>query len=100
MGWLRPSRFLCSSIRIVFLMCRLLASGFALVALLCSQVSSPEAALQHAMELQQAGDLAGAVEGYRDFLAANPDNVAVHSNLGVLLSRLGRFDDAIREYRK
>jgi tetratricopeptide (TPR) repeat protein len=56
--------------------------------------------LQHAIELQKAGDLAGAVKGYRDFLAAHPQEVAVHSNLGVLLSRLGRFDEAIAEYKE
>jgi Flp pilus assembly protein TadD/thiol-disulfide isomerase/thioredoxin len=81
-------------------MFRLLATGFAFVALLYSQASSPEAALQRAMELQQSGDLAGAVQGYRDFLAVHPSEVAVRSNLGVLLSRLGRFDEAITEYRK
>jgi Flp pilus assembly protein TadD len=81
-------------------MFRLLATGCVLVSLLYCQTSSPEAALQHAVELQRAGDLAGAVQGYRDFLAAHPREVAVQSNLGVLLSRLGRFDEAIAEYKK
>jgi len=81
-------------------MFRLLATGLTLVALLYSQASSPEDALEHAMELQQAGDLAGAVQGYREFLATHPNEMAVHSNLGVLLSRLGRFDEAVTEHRK
>jgi tetratricopeptide (TPR) repeat protein len=81
-------------------MFRLLAAGFALVGFLYAQTSPPEAVLQHATELQQAGDLSGAVKGYRDFLALRPNEVAAHSNLGVLLSRLGRFDEAIAEYKK
>src|SRR5690242_4570747 len=88
------------NITIVFLMCRLLAAGFALVGFLYAQTSSPEAVLQHAVELQQAGDLSGAVKSYRDFLALRPNEVAAHSNLGVLLSRLARFDEAIAEYKK
>src|SRR5438874_980637 len=81
-------------------MFRLLVTGCVLVNLLYCQTSSPEAALQHAVQLQQSGDLAGAVQGYRDFLAAHPREVAVQSNLGVLLSRLGRFAEAIAEYKK
>jgi Flp pilus assembly protein TadD len=81
-------------------MFRSLVTGCVLAGFLCAQTSSPEAALQHAVDLQQAGDLAGAVQAYRDFLAVHPNEVAAHSNLGVLLSRLGRFDEAITEYRK
>jgi len=62
--------------------------------------SSPEDTLRHAMELQQAGDLEGAIQGYRQFLAARPREGAVQANLGVLLAHLGRFDEAIAEYKK
>jgi tetratricopeptide (TPR) repeat protein len=65
-----------------------------------SQNATPEDTLRHAMELQQAGDLEGAVQGYRQFLAARPKEAAVHANLGVLLAHLGRFDEAIAEYKK
>src|SRR5437868_10710754 len=65
-----------------------------------SQNASPEDTLRHTMELQQAGDLEGAVQGYRQFLAARPKEAAVHANLGVLLAHLGRFDEAIAEYKK
>jgi Flp pilus assembly protein TadD len=87
-------------LQLVFLMFRLLVTGCVLAGFLCAQGFSPDAALRHAVELQQAGDLAGAVQAYRDFLAVHPNEVAVHSNLGVLLSQLGRFDEAIAEYRK
>jgi Flp pilus assembly protein TadD len=92
--------FVFRVLQLVFLMFRSLVTGCVLAGFLCAQTSSPEAALQHAVELQQAGDLAGAVQAYRDFLAIHPNEVAVHSNLGVLLARLGRFDEAIAEYRK
>jgi tetratricopeptide (TPR) repeat protein len=65
-----------------------------------AQNSSPEDTLRYAMELQQAGDLEGAVQGYRQFLAARPKEAAVHANLGVLLAHLGHFDEAITEYKK
>src|SRR5215469_2088048 len=67
---------------------------------ICAQDSSPEDALRQAMELQQAGDLEGAVKGYRQFLAARPKEGAVRANLGVLLVHLGRFDEATTEYKK
>src|SRR5438270_848037 len=52
------------------------------------------------VDLQRAGDLAGAVEAYRKSLAGDPDNIAAHSNLGAALAGLGRYDDAIPEYEK
>jgi len=67
---------------------------------LLAQSSSPEDALRHAMEQQKTGDLEGAVRGYRAFLAERPNEVAVQANLGVLLAHLGRYDEAIAEYKK
>jgi tetratricopeptide (TPR) repeat protein len=81
-------------------MVRRFAVALFLVGVLLAQESSPEDALRHAIELQQAGDLEGAVRGYREFLAAHPKEVAVQANLGVLLAHLGRFDEAIQEYKK
>jgi predicted Zn-dependent protease len=52
------------------------------------------------VDLQRAGDLAGAVEAYRKSLAGDPGNIAAHSNLGAALAGLGRYDDAIPEYEK
>jgi len=76
------------------------AAGLFLATLLSAQTPSPESLLRHAVELQQAGDLEGAVQGYRDFLALRPQETAVRSNLGVLLSRLGRYDQAVAEYKQ
>ena len=81
-------------------MCRLLATWLLLLGSVFAQTSSPEELLRHAAELQQAGDLEGAIQGYRDFLAIQPNVAAVRSNLGVLLAHLGRYDQAIVEYRK
>jgi tetratricopeptide (TPR) repeat protein len=80
--------------------CRLLGVVVFLTGWLAGQTSSPQALLQHAVELQQAGNLEGAVQAYRDFLTLRPNEVAVRSNLGVLLSHLGRYDQAIVEYEK
>ena len=80
-------------------MLRFLLTAFLLMGTTLGQ-SSPEDTLRHAMELQQAGDLEGAVQGYRQFLAARPREAAVQANLGVLLAHLGRFDEAIAQYKK
>src|SRR5881227_1303969 len=60
---------------------------------------NPQALIQDAMAKQQAGDLEGAVPEYREFLKLHPEATAIHSNLGAALAGLGRFEEAIREYR-
>jgi tetratricopeptide (TPR) repeat protein len=56
------------------------------------------ALLQHAVALQQAGDLEGAIQAYRQYLASQPDSLQARSNLGATLARAGRYDEAITEY--
>ncbi len=57
-------------------------------------------ALMHeAIEAQQAGDNAKAADAYRAFLKQQPGEVAAHVNLGIVLVKLGRYDEAIAEYR-
>lgn len=60
--------------------------------------ASPQALVQDAMEKQKAGDLAGAVTEYQEFLKLHPEATAIHSNLGAALAGLGRLEDAIAEY--
>jgi tetratricopeptide (TPR) repeat protein len=81
-------------------MLRSLLTLLLLAATLPGQASSPEDSLRHALELQEAGDLEGAVRGYREFLAARPNEAGVRSNLGVLLAHLARYDEAVVEYKK
>jgi tetratricopeptide (TPR) repeat protein len=82
-------------------MYRLLVLGLLLATSLAAQTNpSPEELLRHAVELQQAGDMEGAVQGYRKFLAVQPDEVAAYSNLGVLLAHMGRYDEAATEYNR
>src|SRR5271156_5421176 len=59
---------------------------------------NPIAIVQRAYQLQQSGDYAGAAQAYRAFLKLRPDEVGAHSNLGVVLTKLGRYDEAIEEY--
>lgn len=82
-------------------MYRLRVLGLLLAACLSAQTNpSPEELLRHAIELQQAGDMEGAAQGYRKLLAVRPNEVAAHSNLGVLLAHMGHYDEAITEYKK
>jgi tetratricopeptide (TPR) repeat protein len=55
---------------------------------------------QAALKAQEEGQLAQAEAGYRTFLEAEPRNVEVLANLGVVYAGLGRYDDAIATYRK
>ena len=60
---------------------------------------TPQELVQDAISKQRAGDLAGAVQQYRQFLKLHPEATAIHSNLGAALAGLGRFENAIAEYR-
>lgn len=53
---------------------------------------------RQALELQKAGDYAAAGAAYRAFLKTHPDDADALSNLGVVLVRLGRLDEAVQEY--
>jgi tetratricopeptide (TPR) repeat protein len=58
-----------------------------------------EAILRQAATMHQAGNIAGAIEGYRRYLAIHPDNFQVLSNLGAAYAKLARYDEAIEQYR-
>jgi tetratricopeptide (TPR) repeat protein len=60
---------------------------------------SPQELVQDAMSRQQAGDLAGAVPEYQQFLKLHPEATAIHSNLGAALAGLGQFEQAVGEYK-
>jgi len=51
-----------------------------------------------AVRLHQAGDLAAASAAYRACLVAEPGRVDVRSNLGAVLARMGRYQEATGEY--
>ncbi len=58
-----------------------------------------QCALEHAIQLHQAGDLQGAIREYRACISADPKRVEARSNLGAVLAKLGRYQEAIDEYR-
>jgi Flp pilus assembly protein TadD len=60
---------------------------------------TPEDLVQNAISKQRAGDLAGAVSEYREFLKIRPEAAEIRSNLGAALAGLGRFEEAITEYK-
>lgn len=64
-----------------------------------ASAQTPQELVQDALQKQRAGDLAGAVPEYRQFLQAHPEATAIHSNLGAALAGLGRFEEAISEYK-
>jgi len=74
------------------------ALGFATAVQAQTAGSDPMAVVQHAYQLQQSGDYAGAADAYREFLKLRPNEPGALSNLGVVLVKLGRFEEAIVEY--
>jgi tetratricopeptide (TPR) repeat protein len=92
--------FLCKLSRtgLTFAMWRII---FLLTLGLCGMAGAqtPQALVQNALAKQQAGDLAGAVPEYQQFLKLHPEATAIHSNLGAALAGLGRFEEAVREYK-
>jgi len=86
--WLTPA----TALAVAFL---LLPAGTAL-----AQDEDIDALLSRAVVLHQSGDLEGAVAAYTLVLRAVPQAARVRSNLGVAYAGLGRYDEAIEQYRK
>ncbi|MBO0798725.1 MAG: tetratricopeptide repeat protein, partial [Blastocatellia bacterium] len=59
-----------------------------------------DAAFEAAARLHQSGDLDGAIRGYQAILSKHPERVDVRSNLGAAFSRLGRYEEAIAQYKQ
>jgi tetratricopeptide (TPR) repeat protein len=55
---------------------------------------------QRALELQRGGNLEGAVATYKELLQIRSDVPPAHANLGVALVGLGRYAEAIDNYRQ
>src|SRR5512144_486376 len=65
-----------------------------------AQEADLDAVLTRALELHQSGDLEGAAALYVQVLRAVPSAARVRSNLGAAWAGLGRYEDAIDQYRQ
>ncbi len=61
---------------------------------LAAKPADPQAQFLHAMALAQTGDVASAVDAYRELSAQYPQRARVWNNLGVLYARQGRLQEA------
>jgi tetratricopeptide (TPR) repeat protein len=66
---------------------------------LAGQTLNGQCALDRAIQLHQAGDYPGAIRGYQACIAAEPNRVEARSNLGAVLAKLGRYQEAIDQYQ-
>ncbi len=64
-----------------------------------AQPDATEAILKQAVTLHQSGDINGAIEAYKKYLAARPESPMALSNLGAAYARIARYEDAIAQYR-
>lgn len=62
-------------------------------------VVSVDELLGKALALHKAGDLLGAIDNYESALKSAPDRGDIRSNLAAALAGLGRYDEAIAQYR-
>jgi tetratricopeptide (TPR) repeat protein len=62
------------------------------------QEPRPEQLFQDATRAQQSGDYELAVRKFQELIRLDPNVVAAHANLGVVLVSLGRYDEAITHY--
>ena len=53
-----------------------------------------------ALRQHQAGELAQAAEGYRACITADPGRVDARANLGAVLAKMGRYEEAIAQDRE
>lgn len=82
-----------------------LISLFIAVAAFSNHVSAQGSAdvereFERATQLHQSGDLQGAARAYQAILNTNPARVDVRSNLGAAYSALGRYEEAIEQYKR
>jgi tetratricopeptide (TPR) repeat protein len=61
---------------------------------------NPERLLARAVQLHQSGDIEGAIHEYQAYLTLRPERVEARSNLGAALARMGRYADAIEQYKR
>jgi Flp pilus assembly protein TadD/thiol-disulfide isomerase/thioredoxin len=62
--------------------------------------AAPADPYAQALARHRAGDLEGAVRGYREVIAAQPRHAAARANLGAALAALGRYGEAVRSYEE
>ncbi len=65
-----------------------------------SNPNSPDLILIEAMVEHEKNNLAPAEEHYRKVIQLDPQNVQAHFNLGMLLDKNGKFDEAMEEMQK
>ena len=70
-----------------------------LISAVFAAVAWAQCDFQTALRQHQAGDLTAAAAGYEACIAADPHRVDARSNLGAVLVKLGRYQDAIKEYK-
>ena len=69
------------------------------IATLRAQTPPAGCAWERAIQLHQAGDFPAAIREYQACIAADPGRAEVRSNLGAVLAKLGRYQEAIEQYQ-
>lgn len=71
----------------------------ACTAIAASQQAAPGPSLDSAIDAQQRGDFATAIQDYRQYLKVHPNDVEAKVNLGAALVHEGHFEEGIAMYK-
>ena len=69
------------------------------IGVLTAQSQHAQCVLERAVQLHQTGDFPGAIREYQACIKAEPNRVEARSNLGAVLAKLGRYQEAIDQYQ-
>jgi Flp pilus assembly protein TadD len=64
------------------------------------EIQTVEFYLREGLRLYQQGDIQGAELALQKAISLEPDNAALHSNLGIILAEQNRFKESVEEYRE
>lgn len=64
------------------------------------QQSANEALAEKAVEAERHGDFSGAVSAFERLLQNGAESAQLRSNLGIAYFQLGRYDDALKQFRR
>ena len=78
----------------------ILAWGVFFAGRVSAQDTAVDQAFERATQQHQNGDLQGAIRAYSAILEKYPARVDVRSNLGAAFSALGRYEEAIDQYKR
>lgn len=97
--WLRPGKAGPRCATSLLAVTLLVATLAGLCATTWAQNADPQQLFQNAVAAERRGDEALAAKRFEELVRLRPDMIAAHASLAGVLTTLGRFDEAVAQYR-